>query len=223
MNISRVTFIFQIKTASRMCLWICWEQSHELDLYSPFLRHPLCRCVQLLRPEPCWRWDTATNTTGPNTHLLLYKWGWHSCSRRVGLEVHTNRKHSKFMHTKQLREDKTGLETWRSGWRCEHLPHREGDSLVKTWRQQWPEPLRSLDHEQKQQPVWETGLGVGGWAPLERPWCQKESEGLFARKAARVSLCQEGSNSWRSEACKSSGMHCHGSSPCLQSEINQCQ
>lgn len=101
MNISRVTFIFQIKTASRMRLWICWEQSHELDLYSPFLRHPLCRCVQLFGPEPCWHWDTATNTTGPNTHLLLYKWGWHSCSRRVWLEVHTNRKHRKFMHTKR--------------------------------------------------------------------------------------------------------------------------
>lgn len=67
MNISKVTFIFQIKTASRMCLWICWEQSHELDLYSPFLRYPLCRCVQLLGRQLCWRWDTATNPAGPIT------------------------------------------------------------------------------------------------------------------------------------------------------------
>lgn len=33
-----------------MHLGICWEQSHELGLFSPFLRHPLCRRVQLFGP-----------------------------------------------------------------------------------------------------------------------------------------------------------------------------
>lgn len=140
------------------------------------------------------------------------------------LEVHTNRKHRKFMHTEHLREDKAGMEMWRSRWRCDRLPHQEGDGLVKTWRQQWDLwDLYAYAMSRSSSLCVRDWTGSGRLRPLERPWCQKESEGLFARKAARVFLCQEGSNSWQSEAWKSPGMRCHDSSPCLQFGINKCQ
>lgn len=144
--------------------WIC--TAHSWDIHSVLaLRHS----YKYHGPK----YSPASLYVG--VAFLLEKGWW---------EVHSNRKLSKFIHTEHLREDKAAMETWQSGWRCDRFPHGEGDSLVKTRRQQWPEPWRSLDHEQKQQPVCETESRR--LRPLERPWCQKESEGLFGRKAAGV-------------------------------------